>query len=260
MTRPVVAGVDRSAEAAAAAEWAAAEAVRRTAPLRLVSAVPEDTGGAGDAGEAGELSRSAERLLTRTRDDLLDRHRELAVQGVVAFGAPAAALLDASGQAELIVLGSRGLGTLAGFLLGSVSAPVVARAACPVVVVRTREFAEGGEEEREVVVGLKRLREPDAEVLDFAFGAARRQRLALRVVHAWRGGPPPPTLADALRPWRSRHPDVRVGLTLLQGNAAKALLDASGRAALVVAGRGTRAVVHALLHHCAAPVAVVPRP
>jgi nucleotide-binding universal stress UspA family protein len=143
----------------------------------------------------------------------------------------------------------------------------------------------GGGAGSEVVVGLKRLGEPDPEVLDFAFGAADRQGLALRVVHTWRGTLPPSphrlapsdapeegeryasALADALRPWQVRHPDVAVRGTLLSGNASQALIGAAAHAALVVVGRGGRqtghgrrvgAVVHALLHHCAVPVAVVP--
>jgi nucleotide-binding universal stress UspA family protein len=54
----------------------------------------------------------------------------------VVMGHPAKVLLDAAADASLLVVGSRGRGGFTGVLLGSVSQYVVARAACPVVVVR----------------------------------------------------------------------------------------------------------------------------
>ena len=55
----------------------------------------------------------------------------------VVRGHPAQVLLDAAEDAALLVVGSRGRGGFTGMLLGSVSQHVIARAACPVVVVRT---------------------------------------------------------------------------------------------------------------------------
>jgi nucleotide-binding universal stress UspA family protein len=52
------------------------------------------------------------------------------------MGHPAKVLLDAAADAALLVVGSRGRGGFTGMLLGSVSQHVIARAACPVVVVR----------------------------------------------------------------------------------------------------------------------------
>ena len=57
------------------------------------------------------------------------------VQGVTA----AAALLDAAEGADLLVVGSRGLGGFTGLLLGSVSQQCVQHAGCPVVIVRGSE-------------------------------------------------------------------------------------------------------------------------
>jgi nucleotide-binding universal stress UspA family protein len=74
-------------------------------------------------------------------------------------------------------------------------------------------------------------------------------------------------LAEALRPWRERFPDVPVTEHVEIGSAAQVLLSVTGRAQLVVAGRrahgravGSRigSVAHALLHHAPCPVAVVP--
>ena len=53
-------------------------------------------------------------------------------------GDPATAIIDvaATRKSDLIVMGSRGLGRLAGLLLGSTSQKVVSHAACPVLIVR----------------------------------------------------------------------------------------------------------------------------
>jgi nucleotide-binding universal stress UspA family protein len=51
-------------------------------------------------------------------------------------GNPAKVLIDQSGQADLLVVGSRGHGGFAGMLLGSISQHVSAHADCPVVVIR----------------------------------------------------------------------------------------------------------------------------
>ena len=52
-------------------------------------------------------------------------------------GMPAQEVIDASGDADLVVVGSRGGGGFVGLLMGSVSSQVVHHAACPVVVIRS---------------------------------------------------------------------------------------------------------------------------
>jgi nucleotide-binding universal stress UspA family protein len=61
-------------------------------------------------------------------------HPEVTIRAAVVHGSPAEKLIDASGRADLIVLGSRGHGGFAGLLLGSVSEQVVRHAKCPVLV------------------------------------------------------------------------------------------------------------------------------
>ncbi|MDT0307512.1 universal stress protein [Streptomyces sp. DSM 44917] len=282
MARPVVVGIDGSPESLAAAQWACDEAGRRQAPVRLLHAWSVTTLMGPVTVEPDDPGKAAGLLLARTRDELSAREPEAGIDVRSVAGDPVTALLDAAAAADLIVLGSRGLGAVSGFLLGSVSSRVVARSRCPAVLIRGRRAA--AEAGSEVVLGLKRPREPDERALAFAFDAAERRGLPLRVVHTWHvplppnpfqplpAGAPEPgvaeasALAEVLRPWRADHPDVPVSETLLAGSAAQALVDAAADAALVVVGRGGRhgpgarvgAVTHALLHHARSPVAVVP--
>ncbi|MER6779110.1 MULTISPECIES: universal stress protein [unclassified Streptomyces] len=202
-------------------------------------------------------------------------------------------------EAEVLVLGSRGLGAMTGFLVGPVSRAVLAHAECPVVVVRPATWLDADcppvsgsdrarrEVDRSVVLGLD-LSHPSAELLDHAFDAAAVRRAPLRVIHRWSMPPafafdPAPlapelrdgmatstatALADELRPWRDQYPEVRVEVDCSVGQPADQLVEASADASLVVVGRRIRRsaigthlgpVVHAVLHHATAPVAVAPR-
>ncbi|MFF8670042.1 universal stress protein [Streptomyces sp. NPDC015242] len=150
MPRTVTAGVDGSPESLAAAEWAAREALLRDLPLRLVYAwewqppayVP--TAGLPVPVPPTEQQRvAARRLLDETRERLARRHPGLGIDADEIPGQPAAALLKAAEEAELLVLGSRGLSRLAGYLVGSVALSVLAWSARPVVLVRAGEHREG---------------------------------------------------------------------------------------------------------------------
>ncbi|MFE9017947.1 universal stress protein [Streptomyces sp. NPDC007808] len=204
-----------------------------------------------------------------------------------------AGLLTAADDAELLVLGFRGLTGVAGFPLGSVSQRVVARSSRPVVLVRAGETSADGvsPEEipespyRDVVLGLD-TRRPCDELIEFAFASARRCGAPLHVIHAFRaasadapeGGQEPVsgpevlaaherTVVAALRPWCEKFPEVAVTGTVAEGRAAGELVRASTGAPLVVVGRRARdghfgahigPVAHAVLHHTGCPVAVVP--
>lgn len=287
MSRTLTVGLDGSPESLAAAEWAAREALLWPAALRAVYAGDQQPSAyrpfAGETVPAPGEDR-AERMLREVRATLTHRHPGLHVTTDRLEGRPAAALLEAAGDAELLVLGSRGLGRAAGHLLGSVASAVLARAERPVVLVRADDGTgeqpardQAGAVEGAVVLGLELHDQADDALLAFAFEAASRRGAALRIVHGWRLPAYPDVLSagtderevlDALlRPWREKYPTVEVTGEAVVGGAGPHLVDASRNAALVVVGhRGSHAtavgsvgpVTQEVVRHAVAPVAVVP--
>jgi nucleotide-binding universal stress UspA family protein len=291
MTPHVTAGVDGSPESLAAAQWAAREAVLRDVPLHLVhveawpvAPVPLAYTPSTDVWSENLLRDSA---------DLVRKDRPgLEVVTEHARGRAQDKLTDAANEADLTVLGSRGLGGIVGFLIGSVSLAVVAAATQPVVLVRsesatqtpsappTTEHGSGG-----IVLGLD-IYHPCDPLIAFAFGEAARSRETLCVLHSWAlpasyryaaltdpgidlelGRHASEGLAELLRPWRPRFPGVQVTEKAVAGVAADELLHAARGAHLVIVGRQRHRpplgphlghVAHAVIHHNAAPVAVVP--
>ncbi|MED7955092.1 universal stress protein [Streptomyces sp. BE303] len=285
---PIVVGFDGSPESVAATGWGAREALLRGLPLVLVQAWPwpnTDVLGTDDA-----ISWSREQLAAK----------EAELRAVLASGAeitsahvredPAEALEAAGRNATMLVLGSRGLSTVRGFLVGSVSQEVLRRASCPVVLVRAEADEQAtaspdAADDGDVVLGLD-LRHPCDDVIAFAFDAAGLRSVQLRIVHAW--APPISSeytalaavesmygelsaleqrqLTDTLAPWRSRCPRVTVNTAFVHDNAAAGVVEAAAGAGLLVVGRRIRRspigahvgpVAHAAIHHVQCPVAVV---
>jgi nucleotide-binding universal stress UspA family protein len=136
----IVVGVDGSPESKAALEWAIDEAgLRGCGVLALYAwAFPAITAplAPGPLVYDGEvLHREAEELLDAAVAET-DGGEGVRVRQVVVEGDAAGALIEASEEAELLVVGSRGLGGVASVLLGSVSKRCAHEAACPVVIVR----------------------------------------------------------------------------------------------------------------------------
>ncbi|MFC4463639.1 universal stress protein [Streptomyces xiangluensis] len=296
MPRTVTVGLDGSPESLAAAEWAAREAELRGLALHLVHAwdwqpyaqpVPDDAAHRHWGG----------RVLREATERLHDRHPGLEITSEQVSQPPVTALLAAAGDADPLVIGSRGLSGVTGFLVGSVGLGLVAQTERPAVLVRSGARAEDEHQPdadgrpsaatpfRDVVLGLDH-EHPDDAVIAFAFEAAARRAARLRVVH---GASLPPYFvyglaADpalggelarqeesavevVLAPWREKFPEVEVIEQAAVGNAGGHLVDAAADASLVVVGRRIRRtplgprigpVTHAVLHHTTAPVAVVP--
>ncbi len=152
---PVVVGVDGSAASTGAVSFAAAMAAQRKATLRAIAAVAPiiDAYGITSGPDTPELE-AAERQLDETVSGIRAQYPDLEVDTVVNQLHPVSALEAASMTAQLLVVGSRGRGTLASVFLGSVSRGLLHSARCPVAVAHTR-VSEGVEPEDLVT-------EPDA--------------------------------------------------------------------------------------------------
>ena len=138
----VVVGVDGSAESVRALGWAARYATATGAQVQALLAwhYPAAAGPA-PAGVAPEPARSQAEARERATLDETIVQAYSGQPGPVAearlgYGHPAQVLIDASREADLLVVGHRGHGAFTGMLLGSVSIHCVTSAFCPVVVVR----------------------------------------------------------------------------------------------------------------------------
>jgi nucleotide-binding universal stress UspA family protein len=142
----IVVGVDHSEGAKAALGFALEEATLRQATLRVVHAWQYAyigaTGFEGSypalGGDIKELRDLAERDLDATLQEAIPETGAIEIERRVVEDRPAAALVDESRGADMIVVGSRGHGGFGGLLLGSVSQQVAHHAACPVVIVHTK--------------------------------------------------------------------------------------------------------------------------
>jgi nucleotide-binding universal stress UspA family protein len=136
----VVVGIDGSEGSARALRFALDEARAHGASLRAVSAwhLPVgflEGGWATDPVSLGDFEQLARSTLERTLGEAGAAASGVEVVPVVREGQPAQVLLDEAAEADLLVLGSRGLGGFRGMLLGSVSRQCAQHAPCPVVIV-----------------------------------------------------------------------------------------------------------------------------
>ncbi|WP_412078696.1 universal stress protein [Streptomyces xanthophaeus] len=288
MTSQVTVGLDGSPESASAARWAAHEAELRGASLDLVHAEEWLENPPLPVSTTEERRRWAEGILRDTADELRREHPSLEISTRKVGGLPSLALAAAAKNSDMLVLGSRGLGTIAGFLVGSTGSGTIAETERPVVLVRSADRLvnppNGVPEQGPVVAGLD-IHQASDRLLAFAFEEASHRDATLVVVHGW--FPPPPLsyapaldagvlaevahglateMDEILGPWRDTFPSVTVEPRVTIGQAAIQILDAATGAALVVVGRRIRRsaygthigpIAHAVMHHAISPVAVV---
>jgi nucleotide-binding universal stress UspA family protein len=132
---PVIAAVDGSADSLRALDWALDAARRRAAPLRVVHLRQYAAWGQADVLVAGPPEAEGDPVLDEVRGRLADHAGSPAVEYLALEGVPGAVLPELGGDAQLLVLGSRGRGGFASLLLGSVTRQVLAHATRPVAVV-----------------------------------------------------------------------------------------------------------------------------
>lgn len=180
-TGPVIAGVDGSANAAAAVLWAAAEAERRGQPLHIVHAAGTDNRAAYASVESIRLVlQHGRELLNATAARFAERFPGLLVTTELSHREPAETLHTVAGNHGTIVVGSRGLGGFGSLTHGSVGLGTAAGANGPVVVVRGVEDADST---GTVLVGVRD--EEDLDVVRHAAQSAQLRKASLRLLNIW---------------------------------------------------------------------------
>lgn len=235
----------------------------------------------GPEAEATADPARAERLqlLAQAEHRVREAHPDLVVTTKLVHQSPAGALVDASRQADLLVVGTRGRGGFARLLLGSVSMRVAAHSHCPVVLPRSLglEASRSGD----IVLGLEHAESQDAVL--FAFQAAARAGIGIHAVHAWAPYPghaqiyisdtdilarlAAEDMVAVLKDARERYPAVPVKIDVARGHASAVLAAVPRGARLTVVGAhrhhgplspGVGPVIQGLLGQAESPVAVVP--
>jgi nucleotide-binding universal stress UspA family protein len=141
----IVVGVDGSEGSKHALEWALRQAKLTGDSLDIMTSWEIPTWAAASSVAGGveppieyDFVGEAERQLRETVAEVVGDKSGVTLREVVLEGHPATALVKASEDADLLVVGSRGHGEFAGMLLGSVSMYVSTHATCPVVIMRSK--------------------------------------------------------------------------------------------------------------------------
>ena len=138
----IVVGVDGSGYSDEAVRWAVREAAMRERRLTLVQAVTIPVSAWPTAPIAAELHDLYEADARAILDDAVAIVEDTAkdrrppdIKRQVFFSGPVPTLVDMSKDADMVVVGARGLGTVRRVLLGSVSTGLIHHAHCPVAVI-----------------------------------------------------------------------------------------------------------------------------
>lgn len=279
----VIVGMDESDGAAHALRWAVDEGVGRDWRIRAVLAWEyldeEQLGAVHSFDPVGHADIAAKRLSAAVENAVgpLDA---AGVELEVVCEQAGPALVTAAADADLLVVGARGLGGFKRLLVGSVSNHCLHHAPCPVVVVRegvepVRHLAE------RIVVGVDGSHS-SRRALRWGLDLARPGHARVEVVHAWQpivvGGPYAPVAIDA-QTWSGAAEQIldevlaaedTTGIAVTRnvscGGAAGALIEAGRGADVVVVGSRGRtglreallgSVSHQVAYHAPCPVVVI---
>jgi nucleotide-binding universal stress UspA family protein len=286
----IVVGIDGSAPALQAVQWGAEQAQRQGRGLTLVhasgyeGAKPTTLRTVSDGDDivwTDDALRASHVYLRQAQDVAEATAPEVDIHAVSIPGDTPEVLSSASESAHVMVLGSRGRGSVRSHLFGSVSAHVAKTARCPLVVVRP---SEPGALKDGVVVAADATAE-STPVVEFAFQQASLYGAPLTVLHCvydvavsvtGRAGgyvkALPDTdersvaLAESMAGLSEKYPDVHVTRLMARGLVEEVLAAHPRPWNLIVVGRhpvrglrwlaGTTAVD--VLEHAKSPVAVVP--
>jgi nucleotide-binding universal stress UspA family protein len=263
----ILVGVDGSPESHAALRWAAAEAVLRRCPLTLMHVVapivvtwPIDTVEANFLEWQEDNAKHVLAEAEQTVRDAVDGSWTPPVQTQLRHDGVIAELTTASGSAQLLVVGSRGLGPVGGAVLGSVSRALLHHATCPVVVAK-EGVVRTSDRTLPILLGVDGS--PASEgAIAFAFDEASRRRVDLVALHAWSDVAVFPILgmdwhqyeqegheilAERLAGWQEKYPDVHVSRRIVCDRPARWLIDEAKQAQLVVVGSRGRGGISSML-------------
>jgi nucleotide-binding universal stress UspA family protein len=248
----VVVGVDGSSGGHRALLWAADTASLEGRPLVLAHAVGRPDAAASEvygidhAVVRRALETAGAEVLRHARHEVAATWPSLVVEEEMRAIDPRALLLDLADSAALVVVGTRGRGTLTNLLLGSVSLAVSQHATCPVAVVRPHDT---GLPRDGVLVGVD-LGPGSTALADVACRQASLRKLPLTVLHVFFDGLPPGPVPDdepGHEPMRlamaglvaglaGQYPDVDIRPALVRGLVEDALVEAAAGKDLAVVG------------------------
>jgi nucleotide-binding universal stress UspA family protein len=285
--RQVLVGIDGSVSAQAALTWAAREASYRRRPLHIVHAISWPVGGDPFGLDLTTpvhdgLRVTAEVILGEAEYQARQVAPDIRVTAELFVAGAVSTLLNQAQNADLVVVGSRGLGGFRGLLMGSVSSTVAAHAPCPVIVVHPHRDGTAFPTAPigRIVVGVDGSGFSTAAIR-FAVQEAAQRRVGITAVYAAppnRGYPSPQVpaaiieqitaqvVAEAMARQQILVPGIDVKTELVHRHPVQALLDQADGAELVVVGSRGRggftgmllgSVSQAVLHHAGCPVAVV---
>ena len=290
MTMKIVVGVDGSDPSIEALRWAAHEASRRRAELRVVSCYSVPVYGSPEGvvypAPVGieSFEEGAAAVVGRAVDIVEGIDPTIVVETMTEMAPAVTAIIEAAGPDDEIVVGAAGhTGFLEG-LLGSVASGVTHRARVPVVVVPAKPPREVGALMNKIVVGVDGS-PGSLQALDWAFEEAALSGAELTVVHGWvypyagpRTGVSEPRTQmqlDAMEELKSSVESLGARMSsgsvhlhprLLEHSPAEALLAEANDADLLVVGSRGRGALRSLMlgsvsrtvaQHSPCPVAVI---
>ncbi|MCZ4517589.1 universal stress protein [Rhodococcus ruber] len=284
-TLPILVGIDGSAEAEAAARWAATYAEKVHATVRLVHAVPVgDWYGSAEFVDGGALERDLRAMgrkqLVRAQGAIHDVAPTVTVETVNVDGTIASYVADTG--AEMVVLGSRKSSAIRDLTLGSNSLRVVTHAHCPVLLLRGE--SERKEAGRPIVVGIDGSEQSD-RALGIALELADNMGTPVVAVNYWGFAAQPGlgtgfdgvdwvSVGEHEKLWLERHvgkmhekyPEVTLTTVSAQSSPTRGLRAMSVSASMLVVGSRGRGVLRGailgsvgqnLVHHADCSVLIV---